>query len=259
MTTANQKSNKVWQDEYTIHSYEVDAKGRATLPILCQFMQESAWNHAEHLGLGFDHLFEQNSVWVIARQCMQIQRFPKWGETIYVQTWPTGKDRILRYRDFKILDAQNRVIGKTTSAWLVIDIHTRKPKRSSSYFHIDAGEYEQVLPGKLRTRLDVPQNIEFTKSLEVTYKDLDFHEHVNNVRYIEWILDGFTLEFRKEHTLQEAEIHYLAEALYHDTLTVNFEKHEDFSYAHNIVREHDLKELCKARTLWQPNGEQQAK
>jgi hypothetical protein len=67
----------LWIDEYKIHSYEADIKGHATIPFLCQFMQESAWNHAEHLGVGFSHLIEKNSAWVLSRQLIAIDLFPR--------------------------------------------------------------------------------------------------------------------------------------------------------------------------------------
>lgn len=46
----------VWTDEYKVHSYDAGRNGYATMPVLCNFMQETAWNHAEHLNVGFSHL-----------------------------------------------------------------------------------------------------------------------------------------------------------------------------------------------------------
>ena len=43
---------KVWKNQYKIHSYQVDSNSKATLVALCQLLQEPAWRHAEHLGLG---------------------------------------------------------------------------------------------------------------------------------------------------------------------------------------------------------------
>ena len=62
--TNMQDLQQLWTDEYYIHSYDIDAKGQASLPVLCKFMQESAWKHAENLKAGFSHLAEQNLVWV---------------------------------------------------------------------------------------------------------------------------------------------------------------------------------------------------
>jgi hypothetical protein len=38
-------------DSYRIRSYEVDLHSEAKLSALCNYFQESAWNHAEALGI----------------------------------------------------------------------------------------------------------------------------------------------------------------------------------------------------------------
>lgn len=251
--TTTQEIKKIWKDTYTIHSYEVDLKGRITFPILCQFMQESAWNHAENLRVGFTHLREKNLIWVLTRQFIRMKTFPKWGDTIQVHTWPSGKDRLFHYRDFKILDEQASLIGMATSAWFAIDLITRNPQRPDAHFHVKIeDDCERVLPDKLN-RLRTIKSADGTTPIHVKYKDLDVNEHVNNARYIEWILESFPYEFQKAHTLKEVEINYLTEALYDEILAVNYEKRGNLEYFHNIVRNQDKKELCRARTLWQLN------
>ncbi|MBT8406366.1 MAG: hypothetical protein KJP05_02830 [Deltaproteobacteria bacterium] len=88
--STTQKFIPVWKDEYKIHYYQVDVRSNATLVVLCQFMQESAWNHAEHLGLGFSHLSKMDFIWILSRQLLKIYSYPKWGDMIQVHTWSTG-------------------------------------------------------------------------------------------------------------------------------------------------------------------------
>ena len=95
---------KNWVDTYQIHSYEADVSARATVSSILQFMQESAWHHAENLGVGFSQLFKDGLIWVLSQQLIHIEQFPKWGETVTVQTWPSGRDRLAYIRDFKMLN-----------------------------------------------------------------------------------------------------------------------------------------------------------
>jgi len=239
----------VWKDDYMIHSYEVDSKGCVTLPMLCQFMQESAWSHAQHLGVGYSHLIEKNLLWVLARQLVAISSFPKWGETIRVHTWPTGKDRLFCYRDFKLLNDQNHVIGVATTAWFVIDVMQRKPQRTDLYFDVVIEDSEHVFSHKL-TKIEPLNSRDRLTSVNVGYKDLDINEHVNNVRYIEWILESFPFEFQKHHRVQEMEINYLSEARYDDTIAACYEKRDARSFLHSLIRDNDGTELCRAKTNW---------
>ncbi|MFC1976207.1 acyl-[acyl-carrier-protein] thioesterase [Chloroflexota bacterium] len=243
-------SANVWQDEYRIHSYEVDPKGQATVPFLCQFMQESAWHHAENLDVGFARLHERNLAWVLSRQRVVIDTYPRWGDTIKIHTWATGKGRLFWYRDFKILDNDDNPIGRAATAWFVIDMTSRKPQRADSLQITLPDQIECVFdrrPGKVDT---LSSGI-LTQSTKVGYRDMDVNAHVNNVKYIDWLLDAFDLAFHEAHILPELEINYLSEASYGDEVSVIHQTIDSLTFLHTLIRNKDNTELCRARTLWQ--------
>ncbi|MFQ5652434.1 MAG: acyl-[acyl-carrier-protein] thioesterase [bacterium] len=251
--TLNAEVKRVWNDTYKIHSYEVDVKGQVTVPHLCQFMQESAWNHAEHLGVGYSHLMAKNLVWVLSRQRLRILSLPKWGDSIKIQTWPSGTDRLFCYRDFRILDAADEIVALATTAWFAIDLNSRSPQQPGSYFTLKLENLERVLPGKLNKlkSLTAPKR---ARVIQVGYRDLDVNEHVNNVRFVEWMLESFALDFQKTHQLQEMEINYLAEAFYGDEISVRCEEEEDLAFLHSSRNESTNTEVCRFRTVWQRAG-----
>ena len=244
---------KVWQDEYKVHSYEVDMKGNATLPILSQFMQESAWNHAENLGVGFTHLMQKNFVWVLARQYIKIESYPKWGDTITLHTWPVKLDRLFAYRDFKIFNDQKDIIALASTSWFVIDLDSRKPQRPENYFHHSIVNTEHVLPGALKKIKSLNVN-DHVDERNVRYKDLDVNGHVNNVKYIEWFLDGFPYDFQKSFHITEMSVNFLSEALFGDHVLTYVEDNKDSTFLHSLKRKNKNTELCRAKTIWSPGS-----
>jgi acyl-ACP thioesterase len=246
----NQEVKRVWIDDYKVHSYEVDCKGNATLPMLCKYMQESAWHHAENLGVGFSHLSKDGLFWVLSQQFIRIDNIPKWGETVFVHTWPSGKDRLVYIRDFKIINQKQEVVCMARTKWFALDLKRRRPQNVDSYFNYDLTGAEQVFSHEL-TKLEPVQTDQSIKSVQVESCDLDVNEHVNNVKYIEWILESFPLEFYKEKEIKEFEINYLAEAFYGNQLIVSSEKKDEGNYNHKIIRKEEPKELCRARTFWE--------
>ncbi len=248
----DQEFQKLWEEKFKIHSYEIDIKGNATLPVLCKLMQESASNHAEHLQVGYDFLKEQNLIWVISRQLIHIYSYPRWGDTITVHTWPSGKGRMYWQRDFKILNQQNAVIGVATTIWFTVDLETRKPRKTEDFFTLDVEDAEQVFPYKLEKLNDIEKS-DFSKTSEVSYFDLDIHAHVNNVRYIEWILESFSYDFQKGYSLKEIEINFLSEARVGEGVTVCCEEKGELTFLHNIVNNRNGRELCRAKTKWDYN------
>lgn len=243
---------KIWKDEYKIHSYEMDARGKGNLQILCKFMQESAYNHAENMRVGFSHLTEQQLFWILSRLKIRILKYPEWNDMITIHTWHSARDRLFYYRDFKIFDAEGKVIALATTAWLALDVETRHPMRVEEFLEIDVEDAEQVFEGKMGKVL--PLKAAFSvKEVETAYGDIDVNSHINNIRYMDWILDSYPLEFHKAHTLEEFEINFVSEAVYGDRLTVMRKDGEDRTILHSIVKEGDGKDAVRARVVWERN------
>ena len=114
-------------DTYAIRSYEADIHGKASLPAICNLMQESAWKHAHAMELGFEHLMDRNQAWVLSRLMLEINDLPEWREEIHLATWARGIHRLFALRDFLITGRETYI--RATSSWLVIDLETRRPKR----------------------------------------------------------------------------------------------------------------------------------
>ncbi|MBN2412089.1 hypothetical protein JXQ31_10395 [candidate division KSB1 bacterium] len=248
---ADKNFKTVWQDDYKVHSYEADFKGNATMQILCQFMQESAWNHAEHLEVGYSHLINKNFIWILSRQSVKILSYPKWGDKIKIHTWPSGKDRVFCYRDFKIFDAKNNVIGVASTTWFVIDLQTRRPQRADSYITLNVkDDVEKVFPD-FPAKLGSAESAKKSGTVQVSYSDLDVNGHLNNVKYIEYILDSMPFDFIKSHELKELEINYLNEAHHHNIVNIMLENKNPLHFLHSLSRDNDSAELCRARTIWE--------
>lgn len=240
---------KIWIEKYKIHSYEVDLRARATLPVLCQFMQESAWRHAEHLGFGFSHLKDQNLVWVLARQIVKMTHLPKWGDSIKIETQPLGVEKLFFFREFRLKDVNENSLGYGMTAWFIMDLNKRRPQRPDKYFGDQLNKLGLATFEK-PAKLEANDASDFSEKIKVRYSDLDVNEHVNNVRYLDWMLDALSLDFLKSHFVREMEINYLAEAQYGEELTVGYRQHENLVLTHAVTNGQD-KVLCRAKTEWQ--------
>lgn len=247
----NTTFQRIWKDNYRIHSYEADMSGRATVPALLQFMQESAWNHAEHLELGYSHLIKKNLAWVMARLSLHIQQLPIWGDDIYLETWPSERDKLFAYRDFRLTTDTDEVLALGTTTWLVIDIQSRRPQRTESYFHIPDWEFHRALPG-FAPKVPAPQHIDTTTERRVFFSHLDVNGHVNNVKYLEYFMDSFPTEFLQQHQLVQADLNFIAEALVLNEVLVQTQQLENSTFVQRLIRKQGAQELCRAKTMWQP-------
>jgi medium-chain acyl-[acyl-carrier-protein] hydrolase len=243
---------KSWEDEYSVSFYEVDTKNEAFLPVLWSFMQETAWHHADHLRLGYSDLAERQSFWVLSRLFVRMEKYPQWGDRIKVKTWLTGIGRLFALRQFSITGSESTILGTARSAWLVLDLKNRKPQRIEPLFkHIQhlidphpVGEEPEKLPPPTTPRME--------RSFQVRYSDIDVHHHVNNIKYIEWILDSYPFEMNQTHQIRTFEINFLAESSYGDAISIHTEtlKESPPIFLHDVIRKGDGRELCRARAGW---------
>jgi len=243
---------KVWVDEYTIRSYEVDSRRKITLPALGRFLQETAYHHAHNLELGYTHLKEKNQFWVLSRLLIKMFNYPVWGDRIEVHTWPTGVERLFAIRDFKIADNSGITLGVAVSSWIILDSEKRRPQRpdflKEEIGHLVGEPALEERPVKIPNIIDSPKGPVFP----VRYSDLDLYNHVNNVKYIEWILDSYPVEMHHESEISTFEINFLSEAKYGNEISIYTESPDDAAapFKHCIKRVTDERDICLSRVGW---------
>lgn len=238
---------RIWQDEYLVNWYEADLTGQAKLSSICNYLQESAWRHANHLGFGFQDAQARNEVWVIIGLMLKLLRHPQWGETIRVETWPKGIDRLFAFRDFRILDQQDRVIGAATSSWMILDITTRRPRPVEIVRDMLHLATRQDILDKNPPHLQPTANLRPLYSREVRFSELDFNGHVNNTRYIDWCMDAFSAEWHKANKVQTLTINYLSEVRGSDAIGILSDNSSTDGLLMQGIRQSDGKAIFRAR------------
>lgn len=236
-------------DKYNIHTFDVDLNGKLFPTRLMLFMQNTAWKHAEDLGIGYSHLIKNNLIWVLARIRVEMDEYPNWKDILTIKTFPTGCDKLFCYRDF--LYFKNEIqIGKGTTAWFVINIDDRRPKRVSTYYNNQIKPLPSIYKDRIG-KLNFNFEIETVQQIKVDFKSIDVNGHANNAKYLEWIMDYFDSDFLTKHTLEKFEINYLSEIKVDDNIEIAAHKNElNKKYYFTILNQESNKELCKAETLW---------
>jgi len=211
---------------FPLASYDVDFESKATLQALMRFMDDIAWEHARELGLGFGELAHQDLAWVIARLKIEIDEYPRWGDTI-------------------------RELARAATASVLINQISRRPHRADNMFNRILDPQERAFDENLK-KLPSADNGKMRCTVEVRYSDLDLNGHVNNVKYMEWLLDSYPLAFHRENRLVAVEVNFISEALYGDTVVVHSRTGGRF-HLHGILRASDNRELFRARVAWLKN------
>src|SRR5512140_284634 len=114
------------KESFAVRSYEVDAFNELAVPALWGYLQESAGISAERLGFGVSRCLDAGFTWVLARQRLELTRAARFGESVEIETWPNGTERLAAYREF-VVRCGGEEIAKATSTWFLLDLRTRRP------------------------------------------------------------------------------------------------------------------------------------
>lgn len=180
---------------FKVRSYECGEDGFVSLPSICNYLQEAASLNAEELGFSKSNFVAQgnNLSWVLTRLVVKMTRYPTWEENIKVVTFPRGGRKIVAWRDFEIKAENGEVIGLATSEWMLIDLATRKIVSipESVLNACEFGTQSVLGPEPFTARLKFPTDVTLNKvgPYQAMYSHIDLNGHVNNVHYIEWLLE----------------------------------------------------------------------
>jgi len=207
-----------------VTSADTDIEGRLRLGSLVNFLIQAAIDSADKLGFGYGGLRQQKLFWVFSRLTVEIYKPVRWHDTVETETWPKDIDGILYLRDFIIRDQNKEPLARATSGWLAIDIDSKRPRK------VDAIHEEMFVQLKNKHALNQsPEKL--TKinggdsfQINTGFFDMDLNKHVTATRYIDWMMDSFSLEFHQSKYPAKLSINFLKETMLGDKIILKREK-----------------------------------
>ena len=89
-------SNKnFYQSVQVLKNYETDFKQDVKPSAILGFFQEAASENSEEAGFGYSSLAPLGMLWVLSKIYVEVDRLPKLGEKIVVQTWPHAPNKAI--------------------------------------------------------------------------------------------------------------------------------------------------------------------
>lgn len=204
---------KTYCTEYQVMTSNCDFRGTWRPSAILECMQEAAGMHAELLSIGRNTLLQRNIVWILTRSEVVMDRYPRMGETVTVETFPMACRRWFFPRYFIFRDETGEQIGYAGSLWALLDVNTRKMVAPGEWLAFLPDNRDLTAPmGLPATVADAPAEAEESDFLPV-YTDLDINGHVNNVRYLDWACNALGIDTMRAYQLARFAVNYDAEIL----------------------------------------------
>ena len=209
-------------DPYRVRSYECTPAGDLRLSQLLNYFQETASEHARILGFDFpviDPATGARGAWVLAQLRVRLERLPRWRDTVRITTFPHGARALAASRDFSVSLEDGTPCGIATTRWMVIDPALRKAVRippsvaaasagAPAPLFGDADPFGRLRPPAAETGAAPAQVYRVMRS------HIDLNGHVNNVRYVDWMLESVPEDFARGRRVCDLRIDFRSETLY---------------------------------------------
>lgn len=264
----------VFRQNFSIRSYEIGADRTASIETLMNHLQETALNHVRGAGLlgdGFGatpEMAKKNLIWVVTRMQVLVDRYPTWGEVVEVDTWVCGSGKNGMRRNWLVRDGKTgETLTRASSVWVMMNKQTRRLSKIPEevrgeiepYFLDSAPIVDEDSRKLPKLNDDTADYIH--KGLTPRWSDLDVNQHVNNVKYIGWILESAPVPIVESHELYSMTLEYRREcgrdSVLQSLTAVSGKETDNFLDSGNVECQHLLRledgaEIVKGRTEWRP-------
>ena len=209
----------MYQEKIFINSNDVDDHCDLKISTIFKYLQQVSTNHAELLGIGKEETLRRGEFWVITRMKVIIHQMPKMLDTLTVTTHPGEKVMFIFPRYYQIYNEKGELVISASSSWALLDINTHKIK-------VKPFEDDFILPfEKLDEDISLPEKINpdqliIVDERKVRYSDIDLNGHLNNTKYIDYIIDTHDSDFYQKHRVKEILINYEKEIKNNDNVVI---------------------------------------
>lgn len=214
---------------------ETNPEQEMSLPLLVSKIIDIATAHANSLGIGNPAMTEIRAGWVLSRLTIEMRRWPAVNENYTLNTWIESFNRRFSERDFSVCDENGEVIGYARSIWMVMGVdshenvglsHLSLPEDmiSGESAPIERQKRHRPILAPAADVASAPSAALIATSEPTVYRfkycDLDSYRHVNTVRYVDLLLNQFSLEEFDRTAVARLELSFLHEARYGMTVEI---------------------------------------
>lgn len=233
------------EKDYYLRISDFDRYGRLKASSVLDIFQDIAASHANELGIGFDAMIANETVWVLTKVKFEVFGQPSMYQTVHVKTWPLEPEKIIFRREYHITNDTGETLIKGTSEWCVMHSVKRRLVSAADAFPIKEGFLtDEMFDERLKKIPDIELN-EAPYVTKTTFSDCDINGHVNNIKYANYVFDA--LELAADKHIKTFQVDYIQEVVSGTELSIHTSVNENEIIAKGVGDDGKKKFSCHIR------------
>lgn len=207
--------------EFLITFRDTDRNGKLKTNVLVDFMQDIARADATDSSVNFESP-NTEYYWIIIRNKINLWRTPMIGETIRIETFHSGLDRLYAVREFHIYDQDDHKLGNITGYYLLMQHDKARPVKIRGNESLAA--FDIVYTGEKIDKLSSPSGklaLQMSHKRRVFSSEIDGNGHMNNAHYVRWCFDMYDTNELMTKDVKSFQIQYTKELLENAEISIN--------------------------------------
>ena len=243
-----------FEKQFELRYFEMNKFGEASSTAILTLLEETAADHCYSINHSLFDLEKQNIGWVLVSGIMEMDYYPGYKEKIVIRTWLSKYSTIKGFRENIIFNEQGRIIGRAKGLWVFFDIDRRRPIQipddiKDKWLYIN----EECINHDITKKIDIIDSSDHIKKFKINRFDVDTNLHVNNIRYLQWLIESIPEDIIDNFYLHSIDGRFIAEAQLGDTIMSFTERDASLnSFVHHIKTRENNTVCATARTIWKP-------
>lgn len=216
----------IHKEKFKVKPIDCDFKMNISPYAVMGFMEEVATNRAKRLGFDYHQSKAKGFFWVLRSAKYEFSYLPKLDDVIEITTFPGKIHGVKALRNFTFT-VNGETIGKGYNYWLMVDFARRKPILNKDFANLLKNKPESIDGFFKLNKIKTPDAMSYVKTKLVDVADLDWNNHMNNVKYSSVIYNAIPKDRLENKKILSFHIDYLKECKYNDELQIYFDDAND--------------------------------
>ena len=242
----------MFDKKYELRYFEMNKKGYASPTTMLTLLEETAAEHCHDIDYCLYSLKKLNIGWVLVSGAFDMVRYPRYKENIVIRTWLSKYTSIKGYRENLIYDEQEKVIGKAKGVWVFYDIEKRRPVPIIDQIKTKWGINPEI---SQEVDLDTIKDVDSCRhqlDYDILKSDVDSNKHVNNIKYLNWLMDSFPEDILDTCILKRINARFFSEGRFGEKIRVYQNNDADHNvFLHTMRSSKDDRLIAAAQSVWE--------
>ena len=193
---------------------DFNKNGQLKIEAILKLFENAGNTHSDKAGDSIINRKNGGQAWILTDWLVQIDEFPKYGDSIYAKTWCEPVTQIFgTARDFELY-ANDKVIGIGTTRWISLNLETGRPEKiDTNLINMYSTEEKFTFTGSKLPRLAIPESFSSQTPIQLRRSDIDFYNHVHNLTYLDYAMEALPQEIYENQNFKNVRISYKSAVL----------------------------------------------